>query len=937
MRCLLFWLGLLIQPTCAQQLYVPSFGPTSVLDGFDGGSFPFQNFIKGSSFANAQATLLSQGNLSADGYPVATPANNTIYGQIFLPPSQTLTKRFVWNWRGCGSWQLTGVYAHVISIGGTGITIPGGGTPPFNISNNFTVEGCAPDIVMDFGPQITGAVNSATTPGICTLTIVSNPFVNGQIVNVSGVGGATGCNGHSLTVVNKTNSTIDLIGSTWTGASYTSGGQAFLVSGTYNDGTANNGIPQVELQALAIGTWSRNSGMVFCRESDYSTDQCADTATGAPFLPEFITAVTTLHPKVIRPLDSGAAVDGAVGFDWPNRQRVTTIAYGTVWLPNYWTRTTCSGTATICGTDTYTAAAAPSTPASMTDGEVFQGQFLNANLTTVPTLNVGGRGAYPIYGSTGTLESIVLGGSPSTGDVLHITFAETDGQSTCIPGGAYTFSYTVLSSDTTLSTLAHSMFEQSLSDATLNGANIFFSLNNGINSIYYNLNCGGGITFGSSLSGGATETITLGYQAASSFTAGSNWSFTFSAILKGWIAANQGIDMRVPLETQVALANAVGSGLWYPFPFFSGGGQALNGFAASNDDVTAATSYIKSHLNASPGFWAEYSNEIWNFANPQTPLCVSIGAALGMTQGVGGNDSIRQAYDCYAWKYRTLIGNNVTSAYGTSGLHRVLAGWAIDSSANMVSQRLNGSDLTTTGNTTYGAIIGTNYNSAPNRPIDFADGLSYATYYQGAVMNGGAPGGSTSFNGSTSNSITCVPLALGSGKSDIGCMTAAADAYANGDVLDAFYWMANDTVAGTANGSLGQSTTNYFYNTIYPAWNTIANSYAPHRPIWNYEGGYQGQRAPATSSCNAVRIATAYCGSGGKIANMIAGWKLSGSYYTVAFNQYVQFLLGSPPGSSPAKFSFGGNAGTWAFYATDIFGTPYADYSAIEQFNSNHL
>ena len=193
-------------------------------------------------------------------------------------------------------------------------------------------------------------------------------------------------------------------------------------------------------------------------------------------MPEFLTANKALQPKAIRLLDAGWAVDGSSGSSWTHRQRVTHFDYGATWDPNYWTTTTCSGTATICGTDTYTAAAAPSTPGTMTDSEVWRRQFLNANATTTPTLNVGGRGAFPIYGVFARLQNATLGGSPTTSDVRNFTFTETDGMSTCIPAGAHTFSYTVKSSDTTLNTLGSSIQTSSEADATLIGANIFLAM-----------------------------------------------------------------------------------------------------------------------------------------------------------------------------------------------------------------------------------------------------------------------------------------------------------------------------------------------------------------------------------------------------------------------------------------------------------------------------
>ena len=223
--------------------------------------------------------------------------------------------------------------------------------------------------------------------------------------------------------------------------------------------------------------------------------------------------------------------------------------------------------------------------------------------------------------------------------------------------------------------------------------------------------------------------------------------------------------------------------------------------------------------------------------------------------------------------------------------------------ANEINWRLYGTDLTTSGNATYASIVGTNYNSAPHRPIDVTTGISYATYYHSGVFNSCSATSCGSFNGSTSNSTTCVPSVLGSGLSDIGCMTAAADAFAAGgatNIANAFAWMDNDVRAGTNNGFLIQFTLSDYVNTVYPTWLTIAAG----KPIWNYEGGYETQIIPSAGACASVSISSSYCGFGGKLNNLILAYKASANFQTIAFQQMTQMIAGSGAGASPGWYTF---------------------------------
>lgn len=85
-------------------------------------------------------------------------------------------------------------------------------------------------------------ITGASKANPCVLTCVGHPFINGQQVYISGVGGMTQLNGNTYTVANKTDDTFELSGidSSAYGI-YTSGGIASSVSLAYDDGSGSTG------------------------------------------------------------------------------------------------------------------------------------------------------------------------------------------------------------------------------------------------------------------------------------------------------------------------------------------------------------------------------------------------------------------------------------------------------------------------------------------------------------------------------------------------------------------------------------------------------------------------------------------------------------------------------------------------------------------------
>lgn len=81
----------------------------------------------------------------------------------------------------------------------------------------------------------------------------------------------------------------------------------------------------------------------------------------------------------------------------------------------------------------------------------------------------------------------------------------------------------------------------------------------------------------------------------------------------------------VPVEVMVQLANKIGADAWFNMPHM-----------ASDDYITQFATYVRDHLNPDLVATVEYSNEMWNWAFPQTQWANAQAQALWGTDPVGG-------------------------------------------------------------------------------------------------------------------------------------------------------------------------------------------------------------------------------------------------------------------------------------------------------------
>jgi hypothetical protein len=420
-------------------------------------------------------------------------------------------------------------------------------------------------------------------------------------------------------------------------------------------------------------------------------------------------------------------------------------------------------------------------------------------------------------------------------------------------------------------------------------------------------------------------------SAANSIVANSLWTLIYDAALKKWLGNRGPLNAGIPFSVQTALANKVNADLWLNVPT-----HATDAF------VAAIATTQRDTLNINLNTWYEYSNEIWNFndfAFPQTNYAVSRGAALGFP--AANNERL---LGFYALRVRQIMGN-VTAVYGAKmNYKRVLAYQATGNVQTTQKWRMEGFDLNGALYPAYCAAVGGNfssgvctgdpkYNTFPNRPIDHTDVLAYATYYSGAQLKN-----------VSSNYVNTMTSDGPSGYA-VGLLGAAND-YATGlseNVSRALTWVDWDLRRGTVNGTPGPATLLAFASGknigsgpigVYPTWEAIAASYDRARPpgvsnlfVANYEGGLESI-APVTAKCTSLGISTSYCGTGGKIDNLLAGYKKSALFQQLATDQFDQFL--AQPHSLATSWYQIANGDQWSLFPGNMSSAPFTSFNAFQ-------
>lgn len=386
-------------------------------------------------------------------------------------------------------------------------------------------------------------------------------------------------------------------------------------------------------------------------------------------------------------------------------------------------------------------------------------------------------------------------------------------------------------------------------------------------------------------------------------------TFAYSAIFDAYIFTASGAAVGVPIEMQVSLANKLGVNLWTCLP-------DLWTQASIEGCATVAKNYLNGVLVAQ----FEMSNELWNGVFDQSARVQTAGRIAGFPSSSG-----RDLYGYTGLLVRRAMGY-VTSIWNGAtapALRRTMAFQAYGAPSSNQTYQFNGTDLGSYG-----------FNSFPNRPIDYCDVMSYATYYQGAQLTGGPYSSAVGLN-------TGGPSGTG--------LLGAADDFASGvpaQMAAALSFLDFDFRQGTKNSVLGSQTLLSLNSSkdigsgaigIYPSWEASAAGYDSQRTggglatlkVACYEGGLQAI-APTSAQCTTMGINTTYATT---IATLLTAYKNDTLQYALTKDQYTQFRSQSHS-LLPAWFQVMGFS-QWSMMPASGYTTPYfQSYYGTQSYNT---
>lgn len=565
----------------------------------------------------------------------------------------------------------------------------------------------------------------------------------------------------------------------------------------------------------STGTYTNMAGAFLVRTSDK-----AAYLAGQVFTPEWISVLKQLNPLSLRTMGMSFPNQSAENeTSWAVRIPTNALSYNSAYYPpSVWAGTDSTHT------DNYVLGSYPSMPTQWTDSEVFQFEVTNASTAQVnatAAANDGGLVELTVSASAG-LSSVLL----------------TNCQSNAAPK-----SYSVTIVDPTHVTLQGSTFDGTWSS------------------------CGSGIITTTTInvgSRGAKFAVTEGVLGGAGIAASAAETCHYDALLSLLLCSAGGINAGIPPEIQVEQSNEAGRPFWGNIPPF---------WQAS--DVTSWASYVSSHLFSGLDFYAEFNNENWNFVF-QAQNWTQRGFAIGLPLS-----SAEAEYSYIGLRHRQLMPSVVSAwTHSRSLLHLIGGAQAFGTPSLFALYEFSGSALcgTSCSNSTYQSAIGVDYNVSPNRPMDFMDDYSIATYFSGAQANG---------NDSTATLADLQPI------------INAATQYASGtptNIQTALNFIDTDTRSGTCGGCGGASFTISSINTnIFPGWNTQAST--DSKSLIAYEGGYSsfGQTAAFLTGLGDTGSGSCTGCNGGttdatQINNLLIAYRASPQYYSTYLYQNAQWM-----------------------------------------------
>lgn len=941
------------------------------------------NLAKGWQATSPSSLTASQ--IDSNGYPVGTLSASKS-GSLGVVSSYY--GEYVWSWSGQGTMQLSPpaiVYSGGSFVSGISPSASG------SVGANLSVSGTSPTVIFKFGALV-ASVSGGNGSLVTVTTSIAINFTSGFLTG-SKLQFGVGCSSNLINGPNSDGSwTITNVSNT----QFTLNGSTGVISPTI---TASGG-PGVQTEVIQNigstslfylnGTFSSFTNLVICQQGDVT-----DIASGKIWRQDLVNQLLALKGT---PLGVGRSgdfwlrfmdVSGVQGnFEADFSQRLIPAAQ--CWtnpfpIAAYQAGTITNGGASGSFTDLYSCASNPTNSPSSgppIDCEIIQGTASATNSGGLPGLTVSGRtgfGNWPIIDNI--IEPIILNATApaSSGLTLQFSFSATWLNS----GSPYTFSYTTVSGDTTLSTFQANLEIALAADTTLKTGKIVFSRNGLAGYVY--------ISPPTALAGALTVTYTSGPAIMticsllpSSIGSSGVQTFVFNALLGAFINVSTFVRS-YPCEALVELCNRVGANLWYNWPIYTKGAlvTALTNFMTPNSGTG---------LNSGLKFGTETGNENWNTGAQLWNRCQTYGIALGLFQFPYGND-----YAPYSWQglrtiqYAALSRAAWASGGGVSGNHYIMnmsAEFDTAVGSNFDTNCLKGQFLVTTNLNfaNYGGLggttVSTSYNAAPNRPVDISNAIGCAPYWASHWMGGTASANPTPLKGTVTQNAD---------------MLQASFNFASALTSTAFTSLANEFNGTTikSGGSTGGidfvSYATVFTNEEAQAAqfdNSVSSGVRynslPNLAIIHYEGGPQW--TPAANLNNGVNTAdstattitadttdlnalvtamtnlgwtttqlTPYTISGTgnltevatNILQMSQGWKYdtdlngnaanTGSYKgLIKTSYYQQFINTSGPNREVHPCQYGYQATTWGFWYNtyDAAGSPYQNYNAIEEFNA---
>lgn len=401
-------------------------------------------------------------------------------------------------------------------------------------------------------------------------------------------------------------------------------------------------------------------------------------------------------------------------------------------------------------------------------------------------------------------------------------------------------------------------------------------------------------------------------------------------------SSGQGLNAGASIEAMLEFCNGANVGLWLPIPLLY-----------TSASVTAFAQLIRDNLNTNLNFAPELTNEDWNFVTAETRISISHGTSLGFPAG-GASPTTDIVWDSFfGLRYRQFMELIQTAWVATGRSRSTLYCPLTDALVNLSNNpafnnsftyRLKGAALVTT-NPTYnalgglGATTGTNYNTFPDRPIDKADGVSVAPYWQGALIGQTA----TAWGGVIAPYATLLQAgkdyASGNPGLMAGAITVIDNDARNGDLASFASGYANiETILASFDSQRSGAGMSKLGRRDYEGGCQMAlgDSFSGTVSSTNNSVGY----APLSARFTALGWNTTPYGASNDIVaqqmvNLFIAWKNDATFQATV-TAYFQQLVTAHPGRmvSPAWFGTTGPS-IWDIWPGSIYTTPYKIYDAI--------